>query len=168
MLQLYIGDGKGKTTAAIGLAVRAKGRGFRVAVIQFLKGKRSGEFNAAKRYALFSIFKFGRKEFVQPDNLTDQDYQKAEKGVKFASRIVQSGDYELVILDEILTAVNLHLIPEDRLIAIVDNCPPRTELAMTGRDAPESIKSKADLITEMKKIKHYYDKDVKARRGIEF
>ena len=168
MLQLYIGDGKGKTTAAFGLALRAFGRNLRVVVVQFLKGRESGEVIAVRRAALFSVFRFGQKSFVNPDKPSPVDSDEVHKALTVSLKFLKSGDYELVILDEVLTAFTLGLVQEEELKSIVDACPRRTELVMTGLNAPPSLISSADLVTEMKKIKHYYDKGIAAHRGIEY
>lgn len=168
LVQLYIGDGKGKTSAAFGLLMRAFGWGLRCVVIQFLKGAKSGEVVLARNLGIGNVFQFGLKKFFSQDTPDERIVGLVADGVQFAKKVLSSGDYELVILDEILTAYSLGLVSEDVLISLVEHKSKRTELVMTGLSAPQTLIERADLVTEMKKIKHHYDKGIKARRGIEY
>jgi cob(I)alamin adenosyltransferase len=168
-IHVYTGNGKGKTTAALGLALRAAGHGFRTYIGQFLKGQRYGELEACRRLLpLITIEQFGRRGFVHiTESPDDEDVALAEKGLEKCREAVLSGRYRIVILDEINIAVDLKLLSEDRVLDLLDKKPEDVEIVLTGRYAPKSFLRRADLVTEMKEIKHYYSKGVKAREGIE-
>ena len=168
-IQVYTGTGKGKTTAAMGLAFRAAGRGLRTYVAQFLKGQPTGEIEAARKLASFiRIEQFGREGFITvKDGADDEDVSRARAGLARALEAMLSGEYRIVILDEVNTAVHFKILPEKDVLDMIDKRPPEVELVLTGRYAPASFIDRADLVTEMKEIKHYYDKGVKAREGIE-
>jgi cob(I)alamin adenosyltransferase len=169
-VQVYTGDGKGKTTAALGLALRAAGYGFRTYIAQFLKGRPSGEHAAAARLApLVTIERFGRSEFV---NITDkgpeeEDTERARRALRAAEAAMLSGRYRIVVLDEVNVAVDLGILPEKELLEFLDRRPESVELVLTGRGAPASVLERADLVTEMKNVRHYHERGVKAREGIE-
>jgi cob(I)alamin adenosyltransferase len=168
-VQVYTGNGKGKTTAALGLAFRAAGRGFRTYIAQFLKAQPTGEIEAAEKLApLVTIEQFGREGFVTvtggPD---DEDVARAGTGLARARKAMLSGTYRIVVLDEVNTAVHLKILPEAEVLAFIDQRPAAVELVLTGRYAPASFIQRADLVTEMSAVKHYYDRGVKAREGIE-
>lgn len=168
-IQVYTGNGKGKTTAALGLALRAAGRGLRTYIAQFLKGQPTGEIEAAKRLAgLIHIDQFGREGFITvKDGPDDEDIARAKAGLARALEAMLSGDYRIVVLDEINTAVHFNILPEKDVLDLLDKRPAGIELVLTGRYAPSSFIDRADLVTEMKEIKHYFDRGVKAREGIE-
>jgi len=168
-LQVYTGDGKGKTTAALGLAFRAAGRGLRTYIAQLLKGQPTGELEAAKKLApLIRIEQFGREGFIMvKEGPDDEDVERARAGLAKALGAMLSGDYEIVVLDEVNTAVHFKILTEAEVLAVVDRRPPSVELVLTGRYAPASFIERADLVTEMEAVKHYYEKGVKAREGIE-
>ncbi|MDI6699247.1 MAG: cob(I)yrinic acid a,c-diamide adenosyltransferase [Candidatus Saccharicenans sp.] len=168
-IQVYTGDGKGKTTAALGLALRAAGHGFRTYFGQFLKGQPSGEILAARKLSpLITIEQFGRKKFLKiTENFEEQDYRLAGAGLKKCLQAMLSGQYRLVVLDEVNVALNLGLLSEKQVLEFLDRKPESVEIILTGRYAPESILDRADLVTEMVCRKHYYQKGVRARRGIE-
>jgi cob(I)alamin adenosyltransferase len=168
-VQVYTGDGKGKTTAALGLALRAAGRGFRTYIAQFLKARPTGEIEAAKKMApLIRIEQFGREGFLTvKDGPDDEDIARAKDGLTKAGRAMLSGEYRIVVLDEVNTAVHFGLLPEADVLDVIDRRPPDVELVLTGRYAPRSFIDRADLVTEMTEIKHYFAKGVKAREGIE-
>ena len=168
-VQIYTGNGKGKTTAAMGLAFRAAGRGFRTYIAQFLKAQPTGEIEAAKKLApLIRIEQFGREGFITVrEGPGDEDLERARTGLARARDAMLSGAYSIVILDEVNTAVHLKILPEADVLALLDARPAGVELVLTGRYAPESFIARADLVTEMKEIKHYFAKGVKAREGIE-
>ncbi len=168
-LQIYTGNGKGKTTAALGLAFRAAGHGFKTYVAQFLKGQPTGEIEAAKKLApLVRIEQFGREGFITvKDGPDDEDVSRAEAGLARALEAMLSGDYRIVVLDEVNTAVHFKILSEKDVLDFIDRRPVQVDLVLTGRYAPASFIDRADLVTEMKDIKHYFDKGVKAREGIE-
>ncbi|MGE5741053.1 MAG: cob(I)yrinic acid a,c-diamide adenosyltransferase [Candidatus Aminicenantes bacterium RBG_16_66_30] len=168
-LQIYTGNGKGKTTAALGLAFRAAGHGLKTYVAQFLKGQPTGEIEAAKKLApLIRIEQFGREGFITvKDGPDDEDVSRASAGLARALEAMLSGDYRIIVLDEVNTAVHFKILPEKDVLDFIDRRPPAIELVLTGRYAPTSFVDRADLVTEMKDIKHYFDKGVKAREGIE-
>jgi len=168
-VQVYAGDGKGKTTAALGLALRAAGRGLRTYIAQFLKARPAGEIEAAKRLApLIRIEQFGLEGFVTvTDGPEDEDLERAKAGLGKAFEAMLSGEYRIVVLDEINTAVHFKVLPEADVLALIDRRPAAVELILTGRHAPASFVERADLVTEMMAVKHYFDRGVKAREGIE-
>lgn len=168
-VQVYTGDGKGKTTAAFGLALRAAGHGMGVFVGQFLKMRPSGEIRAAARLRpLIVVRKFGREGLILgPAGVTETDIQRARRGLQTCLWAMLSGRYQLVVLDEIHTALHFRILTEAEVHDFLDRRPEGVEVVLTGRCAPTSIIDRADLVTEMKNIKHYYDAGVPARRGIE-
>ncbi|HSA96432.1 MAG TPA: cob(I)yrinic acid a,c-diamide adenosyltransferase [Acidobacteriota bacterium] len=168
-VEVYTGDGKGKTTAALGLALRAAGRGFRTYIAQFLKAQPTGEIEAAKRLApLVRIEQFGRPGFITVTaGPGDEDLERARTGLARALEAMLSGDYEIIVLDEINTAVHFEILSEKDVLDFLEKRPAAVELVLTGRYAPASFIEKADLVTEMKAVKHYFDRGVKAREGIE-
>ena len=168
-IQVYTGNGKGKTTAALGLALRAAGSGFKTYVAQFLKGQPTGEIEAAKRLSpLVRIEQFGREGFIMvKDGPEDEDVSWARAGLEKALQAMLSGDYRIVVLDEVNTAVHFRILPEKDVLDFLDKRPAGVEVVLTGRYAPDSFIDRADLVTEMKDVKHYYDRGVKAREGIE-
>lgn len=170
-IQVYTGDGKGKTTAALGLALRAVGRGFKVVMIQFLKGTHTGELESVNKLAPdFSIIRFGEtKKFIfQMD-----DEEKKELGLKIQEELdglnefLKQNPCDILILDEILGSIHTGLVPLNRILLLLDTKPEGMEIVLTGRDLPMEIAQRAHLITEMKAIKHYMDAGVQARIGIE-
>jgi cob(I)alamin adenosyltransferase len=168
-IQVYTGNGKGKTTAAMGLAFRAAGYGFKTYVAQFLKGQPTGEVEAAKRLApLIRIEQFGREDFITiKDGPAGEDIALARKGLERARVAMLSGAYRIVVLDEINTAVHFKIVPEADVLDFLDKRPEAVEVILTGRYAPASFIDRAGLVTEMKDIKHYFDQGLQARRGIE-
>jgi cob(I)alamin adenosyltransferase len=168
-VQVYTGNGKGKTTAALGLAFRAAGRGHRTYIAQFLKGRPCGELEAAKKLApLIRIEQFGRQGFITiTDGPGDEDRERAAAGLARAREAMLSGEYRIVVLDEVNTAVHFKILTEQDVLDLVDRRPASVELVLTGRYAPASFTERADLVTEMSSVKHYFDKGVKPRQGIE-
>jgi len=168
-IQVYTGNGKGKTTAALGLALRAAGHGFRTYIGQFIKGQRYGELDAVDKLAsLITLEQFGRSGFIHVTEDPDEaDIIKAVEGLKACRKAMLSGDYRIVVLDEINVAIHFNLIKEEALHRFLDEKPGDVEVVLTGRYAPASIIQRADLVTEMKDIKHYYDGGVQARDGVE-
>ena len=168
-IQVYTGSGKGKTTAALGLALRAAGHKQRVYIGQFLKGQMYGELLSAKLLSPYiTIEQFGRKGFIHvtkdPDN---EDIQKAKRGLKKCLEAMLSLKYRIIVLDEINVAVYFNLLKEKEILEFLDQKPEGVEIILTGRYAPAVFLKRADLVTEMKEKKHYYKKGVKAREGIE-
>ena len=167
-VQLYTGDGKGKTTASLGAALRAAGHGKRVLVIQFMKGRLYGELAAVDGIEGFTIEQYGRDEFVDPENPEQVDIDLAGKGWKRAVEASGDDKLDLLVLDEINVAVSFGLIELDRVVEFVKNRPERLELILTGRYAPDELIDLADTVTEMREIKHHYQKGVEARKGVEY
>lgn len=169
LVQVYTGNGKGKTTAALGLALRAVGHGLRVYMMQFMKGQTVyGELEAAKVLApLLTIEQVGRKNFIIPGKIDPIDIEVAGAAFIRGKALVLSGDYDLVILDELNCAVDLGLIPLAEVKEMLMQKPTTTEIVLTGRGAHPEIIALADLVTEMREIKHYYNAGQSARVGIE-
>jgi len=168
-IHVYTGNGKGKTTAALGLAFRAAGRGFKTYVAQFLKGQPTGEVEAAEKFTpLIRIEQFGRAGFITvKDGPEDEDVTRARAGLERALAAMLTGEYRIVVLDEVNTAVHFKILPEKDILDFLDRRPAGVEVVLTGRYAPESFIARADLVTEMKGVKHYFDRGIKAREGIE-
>ncbi|NOY82048.1 MAG: cob(I)yrinic acid a,c-diamide adenosyltransferase [Kiritimatiellaeota bacterium] len=166
-VQVYTGDGKGKTTAAFGLALRAVGAGLRVYVAQFVKGMHYSELDAVKRFAdRLTVRQFGRSCFIDRTP-APEDIAVARRGLAAARRALESGEYDVVILDEANIATYFGLFSVDELLELLRNRPLRVELIITGRRADPRLLAAADLVTEMREIKHYFRQGVQARRGIE-
>ncbi len=166
-IQVYTGDGKGKTTAALGLALRAAGAGARVFIAQFAKGRPTAELALLARLSdLITIKQYGRSRFIvgEPE---PEDIEAAQEGLQQTQQAIASGEYPLVILDEANLAVDLGLFSVEALLAAVNSKPQHVEIVITGRNAHECIIDRADLATEMRQVKHYHSKDVEARTGIE-
>jgi cob(I)alamin adenosyltransferase len=166
MIQVYTGNGKGKTTAALGLALRCAGAGKKVFFGQFIKGKDYSELLALKKLKI-TCEQFGRGCFIRTKP-QDADINCAQKGLLRLSRIISSGKFDLVILDEVNIAVKLGLLRCSDILALIKKTPARTELVLTGRGCLPQIKKAADLVSEVREIKHYYRKGIKARRGFEY
>ncbi len=167
-IQVYTGDGKGKTTAAIGLAVRAAGRGQRSFIGQFMKGMFYGELEALKDNWLIEIKQFGWEDCIRKEQVNDTHKEITRNGLEECREKMLNGSYCMIILDEILVAQWFGLIDEKELLHFIDQKPAETELVLTGRNASEPVLEKADLITEMKNVRHYYDDGLQARKGIEY
>ncbi len=169
LIQVYTGNGKGKTTAALGLALRAVGHGLKVLMIQFMKGNAQyGEMESAKKLAPYLIIKqVGRETFVSKSHPDPKDLQSAQEGFGMAKKAIRNKEYNIVILDEINLAVDYGLIPITEILHLIDSKPEEIELILTGRNVRREILEKADLVTEMIDRKHYYEKGVPAREGIE-
>jgi cob(I)alamin adenosyltransferase len=168
-LHVYTGDGKGKTTAALGLAMRAAGYGLRTYIGQFMKGQNSGELRTSALLAPYlTIEQYGKSSFTdRGDAPRDDDLERAKEGLEKAKEAMLSGMYDVVVLDEIVNAYAFHLITLEEMLDLAATRPAHLELIFTGRNAPPELIEKADLVTEMKEIKHYYRRGVRARRGIE-
>lgn len=168
-VQIYTGDGKGKTTAALGQALRAKGHGLKIIVIQFMKGKINyGELKAVKKLSGFTIEQYGLPTFVDKSNPSKKDIELAKKGFLRSKEVVMKGKYDMVILDEINVALDYGLVPLDGVLDLIRKKPKKMELVLTGRYAPKELIEIADLVTETREIKHHYQKGIQARKGIEY
>jgi cob(I)alamin adenosyltransferase len=168
LVQIYTGDGKGKTTAALGLALRAAGRGLMVFIAQFAKGVFYGELQALKRFEpQITLHQYGRKTFIH-DEPTEEDVRAAREGWREIQEVIARGKCDLVILDEIGIALHYRLVTLEEATELVRRKPDTVELVLTGRKIPEELYVEADLVTEMREIKHYYNAGVAARKGIEF
>ncbi len=166
-VQVYTGDGKGKTTAALGLAMRAAGAGLNVFFGQFIKSMEYSEIKALERFAdRITLRQFGRGCFIR-GNPCQADKDAAKKALDAIGAALRSGSYEVVIADEANVAYQCHVVTEDDLLALIAARPENVELVLTGRGAPPAVIERADLVTEMKAVKHYYQKGVRAREGIE-
>ncbi len=163
-IQVYTGNGKGKSTAAFGLALRAAGAGMKVLIIQFLKGQRYSEHESFEKLGI-DYELYGTEEFVVGEP-SEKVKRLCRDGLERARRAFKEG-YDVVILDEANVAVHLKAMELSDLLKIIDEKPESVELVITGRYAPEEVIERADLVTEMREIKHYYQKGVQARRGIE-
>lgn len=167
-VQVYTGNGKGKTTAALGLALRAVGRGLKVCMFQFIKGGgQYGEHLAAEKLApLLTIIQSGRPGWVNTKDITE-DRRVAQEALLRAEQLLTTGGFDLFICDEINGAVDFGLIDVEQVLELIGKKPERTELVLTGRNAHQRVIDAADLVTEMREIKHYYKAGVPARTGIE-
>ena len=166
-VQVYTGDGKGKTTAALGLALRAAGAGLKVYVAQFVKGMKYSELNILDKLSDSILLKqYGRSFFINR-NPDEKDIRAAREGLEEVREIMCSGKYQVIILDEATIATHYNLFSVDELIDFIRAKPEDVELVITGRMADPRVIEAADLVTEMKEVKHYYQNGVKARDGIE-
>jgi cob(I)alamin adenosyltransferase len=168
-VQVYTGNGKGKTTAALGLAFRAVGHGLKTYIGQFMKGQRYGELEAAKMtHPHITIEQYGRKGLIHVQKPPrEEDVQMTKEGLKKGMRAMLSGKYDIVVLDEILTGCYFELISPGEILEMINRKPEGVELVLTGRYALPEIIEAADLVTDMREVKHYYQKGVVARDGIE-
>lgn len=170
-IQVYTGNGKGKTTAALGMALRAAGRGMKSYFIQFLKQGDYGELTAVARHLQpwVTIEQFGLPDFHYSGNEVSAEEQAAARnGLAVARRVLREGLHEIVVLDEVNTLLHFGILPLAEVLDVIDGRPPHVELVLTGRYAPAEIQERADLITEMREVRHYYQKNIPARLGIEY
>ena len=154
IIQIYTGNGKGKTTASIGLAIRAYGHDFPIAIVQFMKTEESGEINAIKKLKIAESYSFGLKGFLDKDNPREIDKIEAQKALKKAEELMTSKKFNFLILDEINCAVYFNLLKEKDVHELLDKKPRNCEIILTGRCCTESLIKRADLVTEMNEIKH--------------
>ncbi|NLJ06404.1 MAG: cob(I)yrinic acid a,c-diamide adenosyltransferase [Sphingobacteriales bacterium] len=166
-IHLYTGNGKGKTTAALGLALRAVGAGKRVFIGQFVKGMHYAEIDALKRFSEIEIKQYGLDCFIKKEP-TEKDIKAAQIGLREVTEMILENKYDIVVMDEVCIALHYHLFDLNDIIKILQKKPVSMEIILTGRYAPAKLYELADLITEMKEIKHYYNKGVQARKGIEY
>ncbi|MDD4984766.1 MAG: cob(I)yrinic acid a,c-diamide adenosyltransferase [Dehalococcoidales bacterium] len=165
-IQVYTGEGKGKTTAALGLALRAAGQGLSVAFIQFLKGETSGEQLLAAGCHLFEFIRLNQGICLRQSN--EELRPVTEQTLSLAEEKLAKAKYDIIVLDEIFTAVNRGLITTARVIDLLDKKPDNVELVLTGRKAPREVIERADLVTNMTAVKHYFRQGTKGRKGIEY
>lgn len=168
-VHIYTGNGKGKTTAALGLALRAAGWGFKTAIVQFMKGQIYGELSGVKLLAgLVTIEQFGNPQFCRFTDPPDaRDVKEAHSALQRLGEIISAQACDFLIADEAITAVTFNLVTEDEILALIAQKPNGMELILTGRGASPKLIEVADLVTEMQDIKHYYAKGIPARKGIE-
>jgi len=168
MIQVYTGNGKGKTTAALGLAMRAAGRGMKTLIIQFMKGQKYGEIESAKRlHPHIVIEQMGLDTFVHVSGRIDEDVEMAEKGLHRARQAMTTENWDIIVLDEINVAVYFRLLKIEDVLKLMDEKPQGMELILTGRYAPHQFVARADLVTRMDSLKHYFNDGISARDGIE-
>jgi len=166
-IHIYTGDGKGKTTAALGLAIRASGYGMKTYIGQFMKGQHYGELTALCDHPCITIEQYGDIECVHREEITQKHIDQAQQGLKKARKAMHSHQYDIIILDEINVAVWFDLIKAEDVLELLNERPKNVEFILTGRRAPEAFIEMADLVSDVKEIKHYYTRGVKARNGIE-
>lgn len=167
-IQVYTGDGKGKTTAALGLAFRALGHEMKVFIGQFMKGQDYGELHMAAKLEGLTVEQFGDERLLcMTGEVDDMARELAQKALSRCREVLCEEEYDIVILDELCVALFFGLVDEEQLLELCDMKSKGTELVITGRRAPQSLLDRADLVTEMKEIKHYYTAGVQARCGIE-
>jgi cob(I)alamin adenosyltransferase len=168
MLHIYTGDGVGKTTAALGLALRSLGWGKRVALVQFLKNRPSGEIRSLERFENCRICRFGKEGFIFDRSPGPEDFREAQAGQAEAEKIIREGSADLLILDEINVALDLGLIPLERVKKLISSCPAEIELVLTGRNCPAALLARADYASEIREIRHPYRKGAPPREGVEY
>ncbi|MCL6634551.1 MAG: cob(I)yrinic acid a,c-diamide adenosyltransferase [Peptococcaceae bacterium] len=170
LVHVYTGNGKGKTTAALGLALRAIGHGYKVFMLQFMKGSKNyGEIIAAGKYLpALTIVQSGLETFVSKENPGRADIDLALAGLELARKVVSANQYDMVILDEINVALDFKLIPLEEVVELIKNKPPEMELVLTGRYAPEEILALGDVVSDVTLVNHPYYHGVEAREGIEY
>jgi len=169
LVQVFTGDGKGKTSAALGTVLRALGHGLRVYIVYFMKGDYPyGERRILSQLSNVDFASFGGKGFVDPANIKPEEKEQARQALAAAREAMLSGNYDLVVLDEVNVAVAFKLIELDEAVKLISDKPKKVELILTGRKADTELVKLADLVTEMLNIKHPYANGVKARRGIDY
>jgi len=169
VLQVYTGNGKGKTTAALGLALRAAGHGWRVLIVQFMKGDPNyGEVSASQQVRGLTLIQTGLPTFVEKGNPGPEDLAEARRGLELAREALASDQYQMVVLDELNVAVDYGLVSLDDLLALVDSCPESVELVITGRGARPALLERAGLVSEVREVKHPYQKGIVSRIGIDY
>lgn len=169
LVEVFTGNGKGKTSAALGIALRASGHGLRVHIIYFMKGSFPyGEQEVLAKLPNVTFASFGYETFVDPTNVKRQEKDEAKKALEAARKAVLSEKYDIVVLDEVNVAVAWELLDIDEVIKMVENKPEKVELILTGRYAAPKLIELADLVTDMVKVKHPYDKGILSRKGIDY
>ncbi len=169
LVQVFTGNGKGKTTAALGTILRASGHGLKVFIVFFMKGNYDyGEYSTLSRLPNVDTASFGFRSLTDPANIKPEEIEQAKLALAAACEAALSGKYDLVVLDEVNVALGFHLIEVEEIAKLIRDKPYNVELILTGRYADDKIMDMADLVTEMVKVKHPYDKGIKARKGIEY
>ncbi len=169
LVQIFTGDGKGKTSAALGVVLRALGHGLRVCIVAFMKGDYPyGEWEVLSKLPNVKIARFGFRAFTDPAKVRPEEIEQAKKALAVAREAMLSGEYDLVVLDEVNIAAAWKLVRVDEVVRLVQDKPPNVELILTGRHADTKLVQLADLVTECLKIKNPYDKGIMARRGIDY
>lgn len=172
LVQIYTGDGKGKTTAALGQAMRAAGNGLKVYMVQFLKTSDTGELHSSERlHPYFRIFRFERPRgffWTLNDNEKAELKEDVTKAFEFCKKVLSDHECDVLILDELMAVITNGILSIDEVLNLIKSKPEDLEIIMTGRNAPQEIKDAADLVTEMKEVKHYFHKGIPQRKGIEF
>ena len=169
LIQIFTGDGKGKTSAALGAVIRASGQELRVFIVFFMKGDYPyGERRILSKLPNVTMASFGSREFVDPENVKPEETEQAREALAAARKAMLSGSYDLVVLDEVNVAIAWKLIELDEVVGLISDKPHNVELILTGRYADTKLVQMADLVTEMLKIKHPYDKGLVARKGFEY
>lgn len=168
-VHVYTGDGKGKTTTAFGLAMRAIGHGYSVNIIQYLKGEYDyGEVKASKNLPNLQVKRFGTLDFVNPEEKSEKDIEQARKAFDYSRKIVTSGKWDVVILDEINVALDFGLFQIEEVLDLIEKKPKNVELILTGRYAPHQIIKAADIVTYMRQVKHVFNQGVAPREGVDY
>jgi cob(I)alamin adenosyltransferase len=168
LVQVYTGDGKGKTTAALGLALRAAGWGYRTFIGQFMKGQDYGELRGVALLAPYvTLEQFGQPSFMRLEDISPADVAMTQHGLRRVRDVLAGGQYQIVVLDEICMAIYFKLVTLADILQLIDERPCGVELVLTGRRAPQELLDRADLVTEMLEVKHPYQRGIGARRGIE-
>jgi cob(I)alamin adenosyltransferase len=170
LVQVFTGEGKGKTTAALGTILRAAGHGLKIYIIFFIKGDYAyGEYKTLASLPGVKLASFGLRQFIYKERgINPEEKKQAEAALAAAREAVNSGLYDLVVLDEIIMALDFKLIAMDDVLSLIKNKPSHLELILTGRRADTRLIEAADLVTDMVNVKHPFDKGIKARRGIEY
>lgn len=169
LVEIFTGNGKGKTSAALGVVLRAVGHGLKAHIVYFMKGNYPyGERNTLALLPNVSCQSFGHEYFIDPQNVKEEEREQARQALAAARAAVLSGDFDLVVLDEVNVAVAWKLLEVEEVLKLIDERPQKVELILTGRHADERLIQKADLVTEMVEVKHPYHKGVKARKGIDY
>ncbi len=169
LVHLFTGNGKGKTTAALGAVIRAVGHGLRVFIVFFMKGDYPyGEYETLRKLPGVDVAAFGFRHFTDRANIKPEEIEQAKLALAAAREGILSGKYDMVVLDEVNVAVSLKLIELEEVVKLIKDKPPKVELILTGRYADSKLIELAALVTEMVKVKHPYDRGIKARKGIEY
>ena len=167
LIHIYTGPGKGKTTAALGLALRAVGHDLKIAIVHFMKIWDYGEVKSLERLGI-DLFRYGTTELIDPENPAPVDFDQAKLAIEKAQELVREDDYDIVILDEITVAIHFNLISLQEVVDLLENKPENLELILTGRTCPEALIDRADLVSRIDEIKHPYQRGIEARKGIEY
>ncbi len=169
LVQIFTGEGKGKTSAALGVVLRALGHGLKVCIVAFMKGGYPyGEWEVLSKLPNVKIARFGFRTFTDPKEVRPEEIEQAKQALAAAREAMLGGNYDLVVLDEVNIAVTWKLVELDEVVRLIQDKPPNVELVLTGRHADAKLIELADLVTECLKIKHPYDKGIMARKGIDY